>query len=185
MTSRRDPEGRRRAMLDVAAQEMIANGWEALTHRRVAELAQVPLGATTYYFDSLDDLRTSALEVVVAQADEEIRQVAAAVHACAGSAEGLAALFTTYLSDHARLQAESLLYFAGVHQPELRPYAQRWVKGMTEILSAYATHEAAQATALYLDGVILYTLLHDRPVDERSLRMAITALMGTSLPEDQ
>ncbi|MEU5551979.1 TetR family transcriptional regulator [Micromonospora sp. NPDC047793] len=185
MTPRRDPEGRRRAMLDVAAQEMIDNGWEALTHRRVAELAQVPLGATTYYFDSLDDLRTSALEIVVAQADEEIRQVAQAVHACAGSPEGLAALFMEYLSDRARLKAENLLYYAGVQQPELRPYAQRWIRGTTEMLSAYATPEAAQATALYLDGVILYTLLHDRPVDERALRMAITALMGTSLPENQ
>ncbi|RFS47396.1 TetR family transcriptional regulator [Micromonospora craniellae] len=172
-------------MLEAAAREMITNGWAALTHRRVAELAQVPLGATTYYFDSLDDLRTSALEVVVAQADEEIRQVAEAVHACQGSAEGLAALFVSYLSDHARLQAETLLYYAGVYQPELRPYAQRWVQGITEILSAYATPEAAQATAVYLDGVILYTLLHDRPVDEKALRMAIAALMNTSLPEDR
>ncbi|MEV6689915.1 hypothetical protein AB0M35_00355 [Micromonospora sp. NPDC051196] len=183
MTFRRDPEGRRRAMLEVAAQEMITNGYAALTHRRVAELAQVPLGATTYYFESLDDLRTSALEVIVAQADEEIRQVAESIHACQGSPAGIAALFAAYLSDRAKIQAENLLYYAGVYQPELRPLAQRWVKGITEILSAYAAPEAAQATALYLDGVILHTLLHDRPIDEPALRMAIAALMSTSLEE--
>ncbi|PDP89516.1 TetR family transcriptional regulator [Glycomyces fuscus] len=184
MTSRRDPEGRRRAMVEAAVQEMIANGSSALTHRRVAERARVPLGATTYYFDSLDDLRAAALQAIVEQVDEELREFAEDVRGCDGRPEGIAALFTAYLSDRERLRAESLLYFAGMHKPELRPFAQHWVLGVTEILQAYASPEAAQATAVYLDGVILHTLLNDRPFDEAALRMAITALMGTS-PKDR
>ncbi|GAA0990074.1 TetR/AcrR family transcriptional regulator [Nocardiopsis tropica] len=183
MTSRRDPEGRRRAMVEAAAQEMVANGSSALTHRRVAELARVPLGATTYYFDSLDDLRAAALQAIAEQADEELREFAQEIHDCDGRPEGIAALFAAYLGDRERLRAESLLYFAGVDNPELRPFAQQWVQGVTEILQAYAAPEAARATAVYLDGVILYTLLHDRPLDEAALRMAIAALMSTSLEE--
>ncbi|GLU49985.1 TetR/AcrR family transcriptional regulator [Nocardiopsis ansamitocini] len=181
MTPRKDPKGRKRAMLEVAAQEMVANGYEALTHRRVAELAGVPLGATTYYFTSLHELRTSALQVVVEQCEEELREIAQAVQSCRGSAEGIAAQFASYLSDRARLQAENLLYYAGVTQPELRPFAQLWIRRITEILSEYTAPEAAQATAVYLDGVILHALLHDRPIDEAALRMAIAALMSTSL----
>lgn len=183
MTSRRDPEGRRRAMVEAAVQEMIANGSSALTHRRVAEVAKVPLGATTYYFASLDDLRAAALQTLVGQAEEELRELAEEIRGCDGRPEGIAALFAAYLEDRERLRAENLLYFAGIHKPELRPYARHWVLGITEILQAYASPEAAQATAVYLDGVLMHTLISDQPFDEASLSMAVTALMGTSLKD--
>ena len=44
-----------------------ATGRQAVTHRAVAEEAGVPLGSTTYYFDSRDDLLGQALEHVSAQ----------------------------------------------------------------------------------------------------------------------
>lgn len=106
-----------------------------------------------------------------------------AVHGCGGQPEGIAALFAAYLGDRERLHAESLRYFAGLYEPELRPFAQRWVQGVTEILQTYVCPEAALATAVYLDGVILHTLLNDQPFDEVALRMAITALMGACSEE--
>ncbi|WP_434740516.1 TetR/AcrR family transcriptional regulator [Micromonospora sp. SH-82] len=185
MTARRDPEGRRRAIVEVAAREMIANGYSALTHRRVAAAANVPLGATTYYFDSLDDLRAAALQVVAEQTEQELRELARDVHDRGGRPEGIAAMFAEYLSDRERLQADNLIYYAGVYQPELRPLARRWVRGVAEILGAYTSPEAALATAVYMDGVILHAMLNDQPIDEPALRMAIAALMGASPKDDQ
>ncbi|ASO20606.1 DNA-binding transcriptional regulator YbjK [Actinoalloteichus hoggarensis] len=184
MTARRNPEARRQAIIDAAVQEMLANGSSALTHRRVAEAAGVPLGATTYYFDSLDDLRTAALRTIAEQAEEELRELAEAVHGCGGSPAGIAELFADYLRDRDRLQAESLLYFAGVYDPGFRPMARQWVAGLTEILSAYTSSEAAKAVAVYLDGVFLHALLDDRPVEAAPLRLAVTALMNAA-PKEQ
>lgn len=183
MTSRRDPEGRRRAIIEAAAEEMTLTGSSTLTHRRVAKRAQVPLGATTYYFDSLDDLREAALQVIVEQVDVELREFEKDIRECEGRPEGIAALFAEYLGDRDRLHAESVLYLAGVDNPDLRPLAQRWVLGVTEILQAYTSAEAAEATAVYLDGVTLHTLLNERSFDEAVLRMAITALMRTSVED--
>ena len=57
----RDPEGRRSTIL-LAAGELIREiGVSAVTHRKVAEKAQVPLGSTTQYFASLTDLIAEAL----------------------------------------------------------------------------------------------------------------------------
>ncbi|MDN5914317.1 MAG: TetR family transcriptional regulator [Pseudonocardia sp.] len=54
---------RRRGLLAAAAAELLAEGgFEAIRHRAVAERADLPLAATTYYFGSLEDLVTAATE---------------------------------------------------------------------------------------------------------------------------
>ncbi|MDA3629191.1 TetR family transcriptional regulator [Saccharopolyspora oryzae] len=64
MTAASTPKGeRRRQALVVAAAELLAEGgFEAVRHRAVAERAGLPLASTTYYFSSLDDLVSAAVE---------------------------------------------------------------------------------------------------------------------------
>src|SRR5690242_8335797 len=57
----RDPEGRRQTIIDAATRVIADAGVAGLTHRRVAEVADVPVGSTTYYFKDLDELREAAL----------------------------------------------------------------------------------------------------------------------------
>lgn len=53
-------ELKRRAILDAVLRVVAGGGVEAVTHRRVAAEAGVPLGSTTYYFASRDDLLREA-----------------------------------------------------------------------------------------------------------------------------
>ena len=55
---RRQPRGaaRRDAIVEAAAALVVEAGPSTLTHRTIAQRAEVPLAATTYYFASLDDL---------------------------------------------------------------------------------------------------------------------------------
>jgi DNA-binding transcriptional regulator YbjK len=69
-------ERKRRAILDAVLRVVAAGGVDAVTHRRVAAEAGVPLGSTTYYFASRDDLLREAF-----------RRHAGAVH---GSLDALA-----------------------------------------------------------------------------------------------
>ncbi|MER7015389.1 TetR family transcriptional regulator [Saccharopolyspora sp. NPDC000359] len=64
MTAASTPKGeRRRQALVVAAAELLTEGgFEAVRHRAVAERAGLPLASTTYYFSSLDDLISAAVE---------------------------------------------------------------------------------------------------------------------------
>ncbi|GHD34390.1 hypothetical protein GCM10007147_39920 [Nocardiopsis kunsanensis] len=87
--------------------------------------------------------------------------------------EAIAEQLCLYLADRDRVLAENVLYFAGVHQPDLRPLSRRWVHGMTTILSAHTSPAAARATAVYMDGAVLYALLNDTPLDQEELRAAI------------
>lgn len=71
MTAASTPKGeRRRHLLVVAAAELLSEGgFAAIRHRAVAERAQLPLAATTYYFDSLEELITAAVRH---EAEEEL-----------------------------------------------------------------------------------------------------------------
>ncbi|WP_440900296.1 TetR/AcrR family transcriptional regulator [Actinosynnema sp.] len=64
MTAAATPKGvrRRQALVEAAAELLVEGGFAALRHRAVAERAGLPLASTTYYFDSIDDLVTAALE---------------------------------------------------------------------------------------------------------------------------
>lgn len=53
---------RRAQIVDAAAAFVLQHGIAALSHRQVAAAAEVPLGSTTYYFASLDELRAAAVE---------------------------------------------------------------------------------------------------------------------------
>jgi DNA-binding transcriptional regulator YbjK len=64
MTAATTPKGERRraALVDAAAKLLVEGGFDAVRHRAVAERAELPLASTTYYFDSLEDLVTAAVE---------------------------------------------------------------------------------------------------------------------------
>ncbi|WP_181783042.1 TetR/AcrR family transcriptional regulator [Pseudonocardia pini] len=55
-------ERRRQALTEAAGELLREGGFDAIRHRAVAERAGLPLASTTYYFDSLDDLVTAAVE---------------------------------------------------------------------------------------------------------------------------
>lgn len=47
---------RRQLILDTTLRMIAAAGIDSVTHRKVAEAAEIPLGSTTYYFDSREHL---------------------------------------------------------------------------------------------------------------------------------
>ncbi|HWO64992.1 MAG TPA: TetR family transcriptional regulator [Umezawaea sp.] len=55
-------ERRRQALVEAAIGLLVDGGFDAVRHRAVAERAGLPLASTTYYFDSLDELITVALD---------------------------------------------------------------------------------------------------------------------------
>ena len=62
---------------ECAALSLIAQqGFAAVTHRRVAAAAGVPLGSTTYYFDSREHLLREAFRRFLALLSEDLAAAA-------------------------------------------------------------------------------------------------------------
>jgi TetR/AcrR family transcriptional regulator, regulator of biofilm formation and stress response len=68
-------EGRRRVILEAAVRVIGAGGPDAITHRRVAAQARVPLGSLTYYFASREELVREAFRFYIAEASALLSEV--------------------------------------------------------------------------------------------------------------
>ena len=68
-------EERREAILRATLRVIGAHGADAVTHRAVAAEAGVPLSATTYYFDSKEQLLQQSLLLAAREETERIERV--------------------------------------------------------------------------------------------------------------
>jgi DNA-binding transcriptional regulator YbjK len=175
----RDPEARRAALAGAAVEVIAEVGIGRTTHRAVAARADLPLGATTYYFPTLDDLIAAGLQQVT-------DAMSADLHAWAdrlGSAEDLAATLVTlieeYLADRRRARIEYELYVAAARDEALRPMATAWLRGLHEILAPHVAPEAAQNMSALIDGALLQSLVSGEPLNTRALTAAIRILAAS------
>ena len=162
---RRDPEGRKRAIVAAAAELIIEGGTAALTHRRVAARAGVSLGSTTQYFASLDELRETALEQLVAETDAALDLLADITSADDFTVADLAPFVRSWLVDPRQVQADLILVSAGASDPTRRTLARRWFDRAVGILAERLPPDRARAIAIYLDGAMIHAGLHDEPLD--------------------
>ncbi len=160
----------------LAASQILVEGGD-LTHRKVAARAGVPLGATTYYFANLDELRAAGLEHIAHELDASIANLEGEVRASHGDPAVLAGLLHEYLSDHAEVAADTALYLAAVHDPELRPLARRWFEGLIALATRWVDPTTARMLALYIDGAGMYASLHDEPLTLAELTAAFNAIL--------
>lgn len=174
---RRDPEGRRRAIIAAAAELIVEGGAASITHRAVAARAGVSLGSTTQYFSSLDELREDALQSLAEGVDVELARIEEQLLPLATAPERFAAIMHEFLVNDRQVRAEVELMGSGMTDPRLREIARRWTDRLTEILTEHIGREAAEAIAVYLDGATLHAGLHDEPLAADVMARAIRALM--------
>lgn len=176
---RRDPEGRRRAIIDAAAELIVEGGASSLTHRAVAARAGVSLGSTTQYFTSLDELRELALQSLSDLIDAGLAEVEAQLLPLDDAPERLAREMHGFLADERAVRADLELVHAGLgDDPRLRELALRWTDRLVEILSRHLDPLVAEAIGLYLDGATLHAGLHDEPVSAEAMAAVFRRLMA-------
>lgn len=174
---RRDPEARRLAIVTAAAELITEIGVDAITHRKVAARADVPLGATTQYFATLDDLRSAALQLLVEHVDEQMRVVRDTLASQGNTPDVLATLLHAGLTDAHSLRADRAVVTAAVHDPRLRELARHWSDELVHSLAPTYGVERAQAVAVFIDGTLWHAQIHDEPLALDILRHAIAAIL--------
>ncbi len=180
---RRDPEARRQAIVDAAAELIVEVGVDAITHRMVAARADVPLGATTQYFDTLDDLRDAALGCLLQHVDARMEATRQALVARGSSARALAAVIHGALVDAQTMQTDRAVVTAAVHDPRLREIARDLSDRLAGFLVDEHGPERATAAAAFLDGVLWHSLVRDEPMPQPIIEMALAGIFGEQTAE--
>jgi DNA-binding transcriptional regulator YbjK len=113
-------------------------GADAVTHRRVAETAGLPLASTTYWFESKEHLLTAALQFAAERDLARLRATADALGArptvaqivdvVAGDGDG------GQCSDRGSLLATYTLMLEAARRPALQALSERWTEGYLETI---------------------------------------------------
>lgn len=175
---KRDPEARRAAIVTAAAELITEVGVDAITHRMVAARAQVPLGATTQYFATLDDLREAALAMMVSHIETEMQRTREALAETGATSAALAALVSRALVDARAVRADRAVVTAAVHDPKLRALALTWTQEVVGLLAPEHGTERATSAAVFLDGVLWHAQINDDPLPHHIIESALAGILG-------
>jgi TetR/AcrR family transcriptional regulator, regulator of biofilm formation and stress response len=185
---------RREALLDAVLRIVAEAGVDAVTHRRVAEVARLPLASTTYWFDSKEHLLTAALERAADRDIERLRDFLGGAPEHAGDPLELvveAILDPSDDSIHAsrgRLLATFTLALEAARRPALRDVWMRWtdvyLETLPPLLAAAGSQDPKRDLELLIaaaDGLLLEQLASgdaDLPTLAPPLRRLARALVA-------
>ncbi|MFI0977435.1 TetR/AcrR family transcriptional regulator [Streptomyces sp. NPDC021093] len=180
-------ERRRRAIIEATLRVVERDGAAGVSHRTVAREAGLPTTASTYYFQSLDDLLTAALTSVMNEDAARMRQLIAETDAGADSLHTMAGLMAEVVATPGHLLAEYELFLLAARRPELREATDRWLDALADFARRFTDDPVRIRTVTaVVDGLLLQALLTDQPPSaaefEAVLRSLLLAPSGTGGP---
>ncbi|MER7011826.1 TetR family transcriptional regulator [Saccharopolyspora sp. NPDC000359] len=169
------PERIARAAIAVVAER----GVDKLTHRAVAAEAGVPLGSTTYYFASLDDLLASALRQAAADDVAHLRRWAEGLADNGDLAAALTDLVLHYLGPaRSQTAVEHELYVAALHKPALRRVSQEWDSAMAELFSAHTDAATGRALTAVICGLLMQGIVRESVPSRDEIEMIFRRVLS-------
>jgi TetR/AcrR family transcriptional regulator, regulator of biofilm formation and stress response len=169
---------RREALLDAVLRIVAEVGADAVTHRRVAEVAELPLASTTYWFESKEHLLTAALERAAERDIERLRMFLGEAPEHASDPVGLAVDAVLGPSEDSGqtsrgwLLATYALVLEAARRPALRDVTVRWTDAYLEalgpVLAAAGSRDPRSDAELLLaaaDGLLVEQLASDDTSD--------------------
>ncbi|HLI59341.1 MAG TPA: TetR family transcriptional regulator [Solirubrobacteraceae bacterium] len=203
-------QARRIALLEATLELLAEQGADALTHRRVAEHAGLPLASTTYWFDSKEHLLTEALRYAAERDEARLRRAAGAlVRHCdadgrAPSAgeivavvldpcvEGEPPLADPHGAERAALLASYALMLEAARRPALQALSLQWSDAyrdvVGELLARAGSARAADDARILMaaaDGLLVDRLATGSEADfepRTELERLVRALVAVGAP---
>jgi DNA-binding transcriptional regulator YbjK len=182
MTSSPEQLGVRRRILDATLDVIAADGLDAVRHRRVAELAGVSLGSTTYHFASRDDLIEAAFQLYLDGATEFLERLEVPTtrgdDLAAAIVDYVDRLLTAEFADTATVQAEYELVLYAARSPRIAQRLHEWEAAQCErferVLDGAGAADAslgARTLLALVRGLEIERLTSGAPIEDLHARL--------------
>lgn len=178
--SKRDPQGRRRAIAQAAAELLLFEGPKSVTHRSVAKKAQVPLGSTTQYFSSIDELKRAGYDVISRGVERGYDELIAQSEKAKNDSEALAVCIYDYVTNIEEVRADMVLSAAAIKDEELRALLERNNERYEASLKQYMSDNQAKMISVFTNGLMLETGIFAHQFSEEFIVQAVETILTKS-----
>lgn len=178
--SKRDPQGRRRAIAQAAAELLLFEGPKSVTHRSVAKKAQVPLGSTTQYFSSINELKRAGYDVISRGVERGYDELIAQSEKAKNDSDALAVCIYDYVTNIEEVRADMVLSAAAIKDEELRTLLERNNERYEASLKQYMSDNQAKMISVFTNGLMLETGIFAHQFSEEFIVQAVETILTKS-----
>lgn len=178
--SKRDPQGRRRAIAQAAAELLLFEGPKSVTHRSVAKKAQVPLGSTTQYFSSINELKRAGYDVISRGVERGYDELIAQSEKAKNESKALAVCIYDYVTNIEEVRADMVLSAAAIKDEELRALLERNNERYEASLKQYMSDNQAKMISVFTNGLMLETGIFAHQFSEEFIVQAVETILTKS-----
>lgn len=178
--SKRDPQGRRKAIAQAAAELLLFEGPKSVTHRSVAKKAQVPLGSTTQYFSSINELKRAGYDVISRGVERGYDELIAQSEKAKNDSEALAVCIYDYVTNIEEVRADMVLSAAAIKDEELRALLERNNERYEASLKQYMSDNQAKMISVFTNGLMLETGIFAHQFSEEFIVQAVETILTKS-----
>ncbi|MEW5559963.1 TetR family transcriptional regulator [Enterobacter asburiae] len=165
-----DPQ-RRERILQATLDTIAHHGIQAVTHRKIASCADVPLGSMTYYFSGIDALLEEAFSGFTDDMLVQYKAFFAEVNSPQQACDAITQLiFSAQVTTTRNMELMYQLYaFIGC-KPALKNVMQNWMQGSQQVLEQWFDPATARALDAFIEGMTLHFVTDRTPLGKAEIR---------------
>jgi DNA-binding transcriptional regulator YbjK len=174
---RHDPD--RREKIIAAALEVIARyGVAGTTHRRVADVADVPLGSMTYHFESLEELVIAAFTRLDLQISGYYWRMLEGAKDRDEACEAVVDIIcgSTWTDPYMTQLFE--LYAFAARKPDIRKILSDWMSHSRQAMELHFPPHVARALDAIIEGATIHNMASEGHLPREEVRAMVKAIAG-------
>ena len=175
-----DPQ-RRERILDATLETIATHGISAVTHRKIASCADVPLGSMTYYFEGIEALLGEAFSTFTERMSLEYTAFFEGVETTGDACDSVAELiFSSQVTTPKNMTLMYQFYALASSSPAMKAVMQRWMQRSQQTLEQWFDPVTTRALDAFIEGMTLHFVTDRQPLDRNTIRKMVGRIAGES-----
>ncbi|KSW19106.1 TetR/AcrR family transcriptional regulator [Cellulomonas sp. B6] len=179
---RHDPQ-RRDRIVEACLRVIGEVGVAGASTRRIAAVADVPLGSISYHFDDVDALLREAFERFARRVSDRFEHAMAAAPDRAAARDAVVALISVdVLTDPHELVLTHELYTLAARDPGFRRLTHDWMSRSRRALERHVDPQTARLLDALIEGMTIHRALDTEPPDPTDVAEAVDRVLAAAGP---
>lgn len=173
-----DPK-RREKIIQATLEAVKTYGVHAVTHRKIAAIAQVPLGSMTYYFAGMDALLSEAFTLFTENMSRQYQDFFAQVTDAEGACQAITEMiYGSQVTTPDNMALMYQLYAYASDKPALKIVMQNWMQRSQNTLAQWFDAQTARALDAFIEGMTLHFVTDRTPLAREAILQMVKRIAG-------